>query len=268
MVTMITKNDINNFIDKIPPSPEVLKQTITLLNNGDLTRAAKKASEDLALSSYLKNLVNKPLYGFKKEVSDLSQIFGILGVSASQQSVYNYMLTLLSPKKWELFDLRESTFYELQATLSIKWQRILKHLDINDKEIESAITLLPASIIVSEALFKDAKTDVEMLRSVHVLDYNTILLRLCNTNLFSICELIARKWEMPSIISEIVNASSGITPSINEDINKLGKWMHLLLFYELSQPVYVAAKLNDFIEFNVEYVQDIYEEFSTLMEIS
>ena len=265
---MITKNDINNFIEKIPPSPEILKQTITLLNNGDLNKAAKVASQDLALSAYLKNLVNKPLYGFKKEVSNISQIFGILGLSASQQTVYNYMLTLLSPKKWELFALNESSFQELQTTLSIKWQKILKHLNIEDKDIESAISLLPASIIVAEALFKNRKTDVEMLRSVHALDYNTILLRLCDTSLFSICEMIAKKWEMSEIIAKIVNASSGVHPSSDEDINKLGKWMHLLLFYELSQPIFVDAQLNDFIEFNVEYVQDIYEEFSELMEIS
>ncbi len=265
---MITKNDINNFIEKIPPSPDVLKQTISLLNNEELTKASKVASQDPALSAYLKNLVNKPLYGFKNEINDISQIFGILGLSASQQSVYNYMLTLLSPKKWELFALNESSFYELQANLSVKWQKILEHLNILDQDIESAITLLPASIIVSEALFKDVKTDVEMLRGVHALDYNTILLRLCDTTLFNICELIAKKWEMPPVIAEILKASSGTQKSENKEINQLGKWMHLLLFYELSKPMFINAELNDFIEFNVEYVEDIYEEFSTLMEIS
>lgn len=265
---MITKNDISDFIDKIPPSPAILKKTMSFLNNGDLTKAARVAVDDPALSSYLKNLVNKPLYGFKNEVSDISQIFGILGLSASQQSVYNYMLTLLSPKKWELFRLNESSFNELQAVLSVKWQMILKHLKIEDKDIESSISLLPASIIVSEALFKTKKADVEMLRSVHALDYDTILNRLCDTGLFDICDQIAQKWEMPSIVSEIVYAASGKNPSAKEDINNLGKWMHLLLFYELSQPIFIQAELNDFIEFNVEYVEDVYEEFSKLMDIS
>lgn len=265
---MITKNDINSFIEKIPPSPTILKQTITELNNGELTKAAKIASEDTALSAYLKDLVNKPLYGFKNKVTDISQIFGILGVSGSQQSVYNYMLTLLSPNDWELFKLNRSSFYELQASLSVKWQKILKHLNITDKNIESSITLLPASIIVSEALFKSVKTDVEMLRSVHALDYNTILQRLCGTNLFNICDQIAQKWEMPPIISQIVTCASGISPSSDSEVNQLGKWMHLLLFYELSQPVFINAELNDFIDFNIEYIDDIYEEFSNLMEIS
>ncbi len=41
--------------------------------------------------------------------------------------------------------------------------------------------------------------------------------------------------------------------------------MHLLFFYQLSQPLATNAGLNDFIEFNIEYVHDIYEEFQDLI---
>lgn len=265
---MITNEQINDFIEKIPPSPKALQATIILLNNGELVKAAQIAKTDLALSAYLKNIVNKPIYGFKTEVSDISQIFGILGVSSSQQTVYNYMMTLLSPKEWELFKLKESTFHELQAKLSIRWKQILEHLNINDKDIESAISLLPASIIVSEALFKSHKKDVDVLRSVNEIDLNTILLRLCSIDLFDICEKIAVKWDLPPKISEIVQASSGFKPSADEDLNLLGKWMHLLLFYELSQPMFIEAGLNDFVDFKIDYVGDIYSDFATVMEIS
>ena len=265
---MITTEKIDSYIDKIPPAPLALKKTIFLLNKGELTQAAKAAQSDPALKSYLKNLVNKAIYGFKHEVSDISQIFGILGVSGSQQAVYNYMINLLSPKKWQLFKLNANSFENLQANLSKKWQMILNHLEVKDKDIESAITLLPASIIVSEALFCEKIDDVNILRTAKALDYNTILQRLCNKDLFDICEQISIKWDMPSKIAQIVQASSGVKPSEDEDINKLGKWMHLLLFYELSQAQNIEAGLNDFIDFQVEYIEDIYEEFSTLMDIA
>ncbi len=265
---MITKKKIDNYIDKIPPAPEALKKTILLLNGGELVKAAAVAEGDPALKAYLKNLVNKAIYGFKNEVSDISQIFGILGVSGSQQAVYNYMISLLSPKKWFLFQLNAPLFYNLQANLSRKWKIILEHLHIDSKEIESAITLLPASIIVSEALFSEKIEDVTLLRSTKALDYNTILQRLCEMDLFDICEEIAKKWEMPAEIAQIVQAASGVKPSDNEELNTLGKWMHLLLFYELSEPSYVEAGLNDFIDFQVEYIGDIYEDFSSMMGIS
>ena len=265
---MITNEKINHFIDKIPPAPKALQATIMLLNSGELVKAAQIAETDLALKAYLKNIVNKPIYGFRNEVSEISQIFGILGVSSSQQTVYNYMMTLLSPDKWILFNLKATSFHELQAKLSRRWKQILEHLNIDDIEMESAITLLPASIIVSEALFSDKKADVDLLRSVNNLDLNTILNRLCGLDLFDICEKISQKWDMPPKIAQIVQASSGIKPASDEELDKLGKWMHLLLFYELSQPMFIEAGLNDFIEFQIDYVGDIYDDFATLMEIA
>lgn len=265
---MITQETVDSYIEKIPPAPKALKETLQHLSVGDLTKAAKSASQDKALSTYLKVLVNKPIYGFKNEVTEVSQIFGILGVNNSQQAVYNYMTTLLSPSKWVLFKLNRVLFYNLQADLSVNWQKILTHLNIADKDILSAISLLPASIIVSEALFCEKKKDVELLRSVNPIDLNTILKRLTGLDLFDICKLIAQKWEMPSEISSIIQAASGTKSSEDEQINNLGKWMHLLLFYTLSKPQYIEANLNDFIDFQIDYVSDIYDDFSTLMEIS
>ena len=264
---MITQKKIDSFIEKIPPSPKALRETIIALNAGELPKAARAAEEDRALSSYLKDLVNKPIYGFRTEIKEISQIFGILGVSRSQQAVYSYMLTLLSPNEWQLFKLNKNSFSDLQAELSVGWNKILKHLNINDKEIESAIALLPASIIVAEALFNEKLDDVELLRSVHEIDLNTILMRLCSMDLFDICERIAQKWEMDEKIAQIVQAASGIKPAEDESINELGKWMHLLLFYTLSQATFIEAGLNDFITFNTEYVLDVYEDFTTVMEI-
>ena len=265
---MVTPEDIQKFIAKIPPAPTVLRETMTHVNNGDLTKAARTAETDPALKSYLRALVNRPIYGFRNEVSDLSQIFGILGVSAAQQSLYNYMLTLLSPASWSLFKLNASLFADLQAQLSRNWHTILEHEKIDDKEIESAITLLPSSIIVCEALFSSHKAEVELLRGTKALDYNTILKRLCKMDLFDICEQIAHAWEMPQNVIDIVQAASGIKPSDNAAIDRLGKWMHLLLFYELSQRTFIEAGLNDFVDFQVEYVGDVYEPFSALMEVA
>ena len=264
---MITQEKIDSFIKRIPPAPDALKQTVSLLKEGELTKAAKAAEKDPALSSYLRDLVNKPIFGFKSKVENISQIFGILGVSRSQQSVYSYMISLLSPKEWKLFGLNQTSFYNLQAELNTKWQKILQHLDINDKEIESAISLLPASIIVSEALFCEKIDDVNLLHSVDEIDLNTILQRLCKMDLFDIAARIAEKWEMDEKIIQIVQAASGVKPSEDETIDKLGKWMHLLLFYTLSQPSYIEAGLNDFIDFQTEYVMDIYDDFAQLMEI-
>ena len=265
---MITKNDITNFIDKIPPAPEVLKETINHVNAGDLAKAAKSASSDIALATYLRTLVNRPIFGFKNEVNDISQIFGILGASSAKQVLHNYMISLLSPNDWKLFALNETLFFDFQAELSMQWKKILHHLNINESTIESAITLLPASIIVCEALFCSKIEEVTLLKRNNNIDYNTILKRLSGFSLFEVCVLIAKKWQMQENIYSIVFCASGYSPSPNKEIDILAKWMHLLLFYTLSKPLFIQANLNDFIDFNTDYVEEITPDFMQLMSIS
>lgn len=265
---MVTKEAIRHYIDKIPPAPAILKQTITFIDQGELTKAAKSAHEDLALRAYLKLLVNRPIYGFRTEVDNTSQIFGILGLSGAKQALYNYLMTLLSPDSWQLFKLNDTTFHEFQAQLGRRWHAILVHLDIDDKELESAISLLPASIIICEALFKDKQEEVQLLRETKALDYNTILKRLSGMDLFDIAAEIATVWEMPDVISDLLYAASGVHTVKDKKIELLGRWMHLLLFFELSKEQYVKAGLNDFLDFDVAYVETIYEAFSTVMETS
>lgn len=263
---MVTQEQISYYIQNIPPAPTVVQQTLGFVRGGDLTKAAKCAEEDPALKLYLKTLVNRPVYGFRHEINDLPQIFGILGISTAQQILYSYLLTLLVPKEWKLFALNNTAFYDLQASLSRKWEKILRHLNLLNHDTESTITLLPASIIVCDALFGEYKSEVEELRRVKALDYNTILYRLSKQTLFDICTEIAQKWEMSPMIIRIVHAASGLDEAIEEQERLLAKWMHLLLFYELSQSTYVSAGLNEFIEFKIEFVQDIYESFMQVVE--
>lgn len=258
---MITQEEVALYIQNIPPAPSVLRETLEHLRNDDLTKAAKCAEGDPALKLYLKTLINRPVYGFRQEVSDLAQIFGILGIASTQQILYNYLLSLLIPKQWSLFTLSNQSFYDLQASLGRKWEKILKHLGLHNRDTESAISLLPASIIVCDALFGAHRSDVEQLRSVKALDYNTILTRLSKQSLFDLCSLIAQKWEMSPTIAQIVHAASGLDASVAGEQKILAQWMHLLLFYELSQSTYVSAGLNEFIDFQIDFVQEIYESF-------
>jgi len=262
---VITQEEIHEYINSIPPSPKILKEVLSHLNTGELSKAAHSAAEDPALKLYLQNIVNKPIYSFKNDVKDINQIFGILGLTQAKQIIYNYMISLLTPKKWELFDLNDKSFSEIQDNLSVQWKKVLEHKNIRDNDIFTSISLLPASIIVCEALFKSKQDNVNLLRASNDLDYNTILQRLSGMDLYDLCYEIAKAWELPDITSAIVLASKGDKENVNEEIQTLSKWMHLLFFYQLSQPIATSAGLNDFIEFNIEYVQDIYEEFQNLI---
>lgn len=265
---MITDEELKNFILKIPPTPKILQKTLKCVNKGDLTKAASTAEQDPALSTFLRDTVNRPIYGFRNQVNNINQILGILGISAAQQLLYQYMTSLLLPDKFKLFQLNKKLFTDLQSELSLQWNKILKYLDISDKKIADSITLLPSTIIICEALFSAHKEEVTLLRSVKQLDYNTILKRLSGKDFFDIAAVIAKKWELPSKIPEILYAASGSRKPSSKATAVLGSWMHLLLFQILSKPEFIEAGLNDFIEFNVDYVTPIYENYAQVMEIS
>jgi HD-like signal output (HDOD) protein len=265
---VITSQDVHNYLQAIPAAPTVVRQALNLVQEGDLVKAAKCANDDPALRHYLKILVNRPLYGFKNEVTDVAQIFGILGLSATQQTLYNYLLSLLVPKKWSLFTLTNGQFYDFQASLSKKWEMILTHLGIQDKELLSAVSLIPATIIVCDALFTSHKEEIAQLRSVKNLDFSTILQRLSGKNLFDLASEIGQLWRMPDTAITLIQNSSGLHHDISKEKKHLAQWMHLLLFYELSQSTYVSAGLNEFIDFQIDFVQDIYESFMTVVSPS
>ncbi len=264
---MITKDDIEEFISKLPPAPKTVNETVKLLKAGELNKAAKVASEDKALNLYLKDLLNKPAFGLTKEVSDTVQIFSILGINGSLQAIYNYLLNMISPKKWIYFNLNQKKFNDFQAELSANWKKILDYLKVKDGDIEASISLLPSSVIVCEALFNKNKKDVELVRSSLDIDLNTILKRLSGYDIFDVCVLIAKKWEMGKNIQKIVKYSSGIVKEdTNDETVVFAKWMHLLLFYILSKPEFIESGLNDFIEFKIEFVTDIYDDFSKVIK--
>ena len=57
---MITPEEVTQYIQNIPPAPSVVRQALDFVRAGDLTKAAKCASEDPALRTLSKNIGQSP----------------------------------------------------------------------------------------------------------------------------------------------------------------------------------------------------------------
>lgn len=264
-IAPMIKNKIENYIKNIPAIPKNVKECALYLQEGDLHNAAKSALQDPAFSHYLITLVNKPIFGFRNEIKDISQIFGILGVEKAAQVVNAYYAKLILPKAWKLFPITNSDFQALQATLIHNWNKILDYEHQNKISLASVVSLLPASIIVCEEIFEDNLEDVKLLKLQKDLSYDEILFKISGYKLFDIFIIICQKWELPQ---ESIKFIEYISKKIEDDsvLSKLARYIHLLMFFELSKPIYVKAGLNDFVEFDVEFVQDVYENFTKIVE--
>ena len=122
---MVTKQDILSYIDKIPPIPDSVRGCVNALKSDDLTKAAQIASNDDALGKYLISIVNRASFGFSTRITDFSQIFGILGLDSAKQILTSYLISILAPKKWEVFEINNRDFNNYQACLIDNWNLII-----------------------------------------------------------------------------------------------------------------------------------------------
>lgn len=265
---IITKQVIKDYISLIPPSPKTLIECNKALEKGDLSKAAKISSEDRAFVAYLKNIVNKPIFGFSKEINDVNQMFSALGVVYAKQLVNSYLLTLIMPKKWEMLHINDNLFTLLQSELMFFWNKIIEKKACKNKEIIQAISLVPASIIVCEELFKNAKEEIAQIEGAKTLSKDMILYKLTSLSFFDLACMIAKKWEFSEEVISLIRAIPRKREQVPQEVEIFSKFAHLLLFYEFSKPEFLNSGLNSFFELDGEYIADINEEFFAVVGLA
>lgn len=258
---MIKQEDIDILISQIPAIPTILKSCEDALINGDLAKAAAIAKNDLALVGYMRAIINKPIYGFKKEIKDISQIFSTLGVDETTNILYSYYVLLTTPKKWKIFNLDTQKFASLQADFMINWGKILKAIYVTDKEILKSITLIPSSICLCERIFAQKTENLDQIMRTSGLSYNEILKREIGLDVFELCCKIAYKWQLsPTIIDIFQNLGK------KNGQTKITTYMHLLISYELSKSEFANAGFGELFEFDCAPSADELEIFIKAIE--
>ncbi len=256
---MLSKEEIGEYINLVPAIPSVLKQCQNALVQGDLVKASLIASKDLALMNYFKEVVNKPIFGFSRELHEAKQIFGALGIVRVKQMLQSYLVMLLAPKKWTFFDFDNKRFHELQASFMIRWEAILAKNEIDDKESKALVTLIPAAIAVCESIFSAHKEDIELIKSQKDITYEVILYKLSGYDFFDIVSIIAQKWEFDKGVIELFSLMK------QNGKNKIISYLLLLINYEMSRDSAIKSGINSLFELNYSFEEDEIELFYQTM---
>lgn len=265
---MITANDLEKFIKQIPAAPVVVIETLKELEKEDLIKAAKSALRDPALISYLREIINKPYFGFTNDINDIYQIFSGLGIIRAKQIISSYLVSILAPKSWSFFELTQEDIQNMQSDTIIIWNKILDYKKCEESEIAISAVLLPAAIIVCEYLFRAKQEEIELILSNKYLDYNSLLERVSGRNFFDLVEIICQKWGLPIRSAKILKAASGNNPDACDYKDLVyAKMLHMLFFYLLVKPNLVKAGLMQFIEYNPDFTEDIAQEFIEIVGI-
>lgn len=264
---MLSKEDLDRYLDSIPPIPEVLKACKNALEEGDMVKAADLAAKDRALLNHFKNIVNKPIFGFRNELKDARQIFGVLGIVRAKQIFQSYYSLLLAPKQWQVFHLTSTQFNEIQASFIIRWEEVLKDYEVKDDDMEAIVTLIPASIAVCESIFKDHLETIGLIKSQKNITYEALLYRLSGYDFFDIVKIIAKKWEFSSNVIDLLGQLKLLQDK--DDLNTheiIMTNLLLLINYELSRPVAMQSGINDLFELDCNFDQILIGDFYNIMD--
>ncbi len=264
---MVTSKQIDEYLKRVPPLPEALQEGLKYLAEKELSAAAKAAAKEPSLIHYLKQVVNSAAYGFKQELKDPMQIFSALGTERAKQLLYAYMVGSVAPDKWGYFSLDKDDFRTFQLSLMKKWESIVKEQKFDEKFL-SAAAIMSAGLIVADGIFADHVLEVSLIREGMDLDLGTILERVSGFSFDELVVHIAEKWELDSEVTELVKLAFAKEECGNAPSCDAARFLHLLLFYELSRPKMLEAGANSFISFNPEFVMPVMERFEEITEIA
>jgi len=264
---MVTQKQIAEYLKKVPPLPEALQKTFEYMDKGDLAGASKAASNDPSIIYYLKQVVNSASFGFKNEVTDPSHIFSILGMARAKQLLYAYMVHTMAPKQWSFFKLSRDDFIQFQASFISRWEKIVRAEGVDEKFL-SASAIMSAGLVVADAIFADHSDDIALIRQVKDIKLDNLLVKVAKVGFEDIVLFIAKIWGLEKSVLNVINLSFAKKDCNIEDLEcKLSKYLHLLLFYELSRPIMLEAGANSFIEFNPQFVNEIIKKFQDIVGV-
>jgi len=239
---LISREEIKKYLSQVPPLPESAAKALKFLKEGDLRKAALEAENDLVLKKQIEQVVNSAYFSLPNKVEDTVQLFTMIGLEMAKSLVYSYIVSLLEPKKWKIFNINFKdfqaqflTFYEEYMILEFGKETYKKYPEIG--------AVIPVAVCVCDMLLGNKKREVELILESAPLEYGTLLKRMTGMTLFEIAAEIAKIWELEDEKCEIIKKSECI-----DCTNPISALTHFLFFYLASKPAFMD--LNSLIEFN------------------
>ena len=257
---LISKKEILKYLNEVPPVPENVKNALNALKEGDLKKAAIEASKDIVLKKRIENVVNSAYYSLPNKVDDMIQLFTMLGIEKTRSLVYSYLVSLLEPKEWKIFNIN---FFDFQAAFMAEFEKYVSFEfdEATYKKYAEIGAIIPAAVCVCDSLLGDKKDDVEIILSSAPLEYSTLIKRMSGASLFGISAKIAEIWGLEKEKIDILKKSE-----CEKCDNKIAALIHFVFFYLVSKPQFLD--INSLIEFKTECIKLIPKTYERIINDS
>jgi hypothetical protein len=241
---LVSAEDIKKYLSQVPPVPENAMNALKYLKSGDLKKAAMEAENDLVLKKQIEHVVNSAYFSLPNKVEDTVQLFTMIGLEMAKSLVYSYIVSLLEPKEWKIFNI---DFKDFQAQFMSLYEEymILEFGSEKYKQLPEIGAIIPVAVCVCDMLLGDKKDKLDLIMSSSPLEIGTLLKRMTGETLFGIAAEIARIWELEEEKCSVIKSSE-----CDECTDPVGALVHFLFFYMASKPQFMD--LNSLIEFKQE----------------
>ena len=258
---LVSVEDIKKYLKNVPPVPESVRKTLDYLKEGKLKEAAVEAEKDLVLKKQIESIVNSAYFSLPNKVEDSVQLFSMIGLEMAKSLVYSYIVSLLAPKEWKIFN--NFNFADFQAQFLRSYEEFMK-LEFSEevyKKYSEIGALIPISVCVVDGLLGEKKDKLELITSSSPLEIGTLLKRMTGVTLFTLSAKIAEIWELDKEKVDIIKNAECIKCE-----NKISALVHFIFFYLVSKPNFL--ELNSLIEFNPECISFIPKTFERIQNDS
>ena len=257
---LISKQDILKYLKEVPPVPQNVKNALKALDEGDLKKAAIEASNDLVLKKRIEDVVNSAYYALPNKVNDMVQLFAMLGIEKARSLIYSYLVSLLEPKEWKIFNIN---FFDFQAAFMSEFEKaMIEEFDNQTyKKYAEIGAIIPASVCVCDSLLGEKKEDVELVLSSAPLEYSTLIKRMTGVSLFGLAGKIAEIWGLEKEKVEILKKAE-----CEKCNNKIAALIHFVFFVLVSKKQFID--INSLIEFKPECIELIPKTYERIINDS
>jgi len=256
---LISTDDIKKYLSEVPPVPESAAKALKYLKQGDLKKAAMEADNDIVLKKQIEHVVNSAYFSLPNKVENTVQLFTMIGLEMAKSLVYSYIVSLLEPKEWKIFDIN---FKDFQAQFLSDYEKFMIEEFGKEtyKKYPEIGAIIPVAVCVCDMLLGDRKRELELITSSSPIEIGTLLKRMTGMSLFSLAAKIAQIWELESEKCEIVKMSE-CAEDCTQEISAL---VHFIFFYLVSKPAFMD--LNSLIEFNPKCMELIPKTTQRIMD--
>ena len=135
------------------------------LKEGDLRKAALEAEKDFVLKKQIEQVVNSAYFALPNKVEDTIQLFTMIGLEMAKSLIYSYIVSLLEPKEWKIFNINFKDFqaefmsnYEKYMILEFGKETYKKYLEIG--------AVIPVAVCVTDMLLGEKKEKLDIIFTI------------------------------------------------------------------------------------------------------